>query len=215
MSQLPTKQDLLKVAKQLIVNKEVAKLMDNKTMIRRVIVTDLDIGYHLIKPFKDKFIKETAKYQVDDILWLREPVKVLFNNMVDDNIYDSSNIEYSSNGTLETFFKIPKKYHNKKWFLQCQGVPNGCIKEMARKFYRVTSVRVERLQDISDEDIYNEGIEKYCEIWSDKNDGKKFNSIRWAFQDLWNSTAKKGVNDWDSNPYVFCYSLQEIKYEAN
>lgn len=81
---------------------------------------------------------------------------------------------------------------------------------------RITDVKVERLQDISDGDCLKEGIEEhlkgvqygfssnigYCEQYpfSDPCD---------VFASLIDKVAGKGT--WSSNPYVFCYSFELIE----
>lgn len=75
-------------------------------------------------------------------------------------------------------------------------------KKYARIFLKVTNVRVEKLHDISHDDIYNEGFP------SDfyKKGGQNFRN--W-FVDLWNSTAKDGYK-WEDNPLVFVYEFERI-----
>ncbi len=81
---------------------------------------------------------------------------------------------------------------------------------------RITSVRVERLQDISDEDCMKEGI------WSAENVGLEgrtfwypnlinstFRTPREAYADLIDKVSGKGT--WDKNPYVFVYDFELIK----
>ena len=69
---------------------------------------------------------------------------------------------------------------------------------MARIFLKVTNVRVERLQDITFDDI-----EKYGIKFNLKINGKN------KFKILWNSTAKDGYK-WEDNPYVFVYEFEKI-----
>ena len=71
-------------------------------------------------------------------------------------------------------------------------------KEYARIFLKVTNVRVERLQDITFDDI-----EKYGIKFNLKINGKN------KFKILWNSTAKDGYK-WEDNPYVFIYEFERI-----
>lgn len=81
---------------------------------------------------------------------------------------------------------------------------------------RITDVRVEKLQDISEEDCLKEGIQTFyygdCKFPPDGytfDDGKShFNSLREAFAHLINKVSRKDV--WQENPYVFVYDFELI-----
>ena len=78
-------------------------------------------------------------------------------------------------------------------------------KEAARIWLKVTNVRVERLQEITSEQIYREGVE--VEYPHALNGEEK----RYAFSTLWNSTIKKSDLDrygWDANPYVWVIEFE-------
>lgn len=92
-------------------------------------------------------------------------------------------------------------------------------KEAARIFLKVTNVRVERLQDITEDDAIAEGIEKFLTKYGDylfrhylKN---KFGpSAKHSFQTLWQSiNAKK--HPWESNPWVWVYTFERIEKPEN
>ena len=141
-----------------------------------------------------EFIK--PKYKVGDILYVREPAKV-----VSPPVETCKKLTFkylADNKTTEIFIDDDFDY-SKKWIQRCQGVPNGCLKEMARIFLKVTNVRVERLQDITFDDI-----EKYGIKFNLKINGKN------KFKILWNSTAKDGYK-WEDNPYVFVYEFERIE----
>lgn len=75
---------------------------------------------------------------------------------------------------------------------------------------RITNVRLERLQDISDEDCLREGIYEvpFCEFaWEDN--GKTFKTAREAFASLIDNISGKGT--WAKNPYVFAYTFILVK----
>ncbi len=73
-----------------------------------------------------------------------------------------------------------------------------------RTILEVTDVRVERVQDISEDDAINEGIEKW-EVY----DGS-LTPVR-IFRDLWESiNAKRGFG-WDKNPWVWVVSFKKVK----
>ncbi len=84
---------------------------------------------------------------------------------------------------------------------------------------RITNVRVERLQDISDEDCLAEGIEKVAECEdlyrvavhhkSGKYSYLSGNSPHEAYAALIDRISGKGT--FESNPYVFVYEFELIK----
>ena len=82
---------------------------------------------------------------------------------------------------------------------------------------RITDIKVERLQDISDEDCLKEGIyedsgdDKYppsifYEFEGNEDDG--FDTPREAFAAFIDKVSGKGT--WESNPYVFVYEFKLI-----
>lgn len=83
---------------------------------------------------------------------------------------------------------------------------------------RITDVRVERLQDISDEDCLKEGISPMivgCEYYvftlidTEKGRFLDYKTPREAYASLIDKVSGKGT--WDKNPYVFVYDFELIK----
>lgn len=85
---------------------------------------------------------------------------------------------------------------------------------------RITSVRIERLQDISDEDCLKKGIIKKWHAPACKNyyyvPGVEVKSVKdvhdtpqEAFAHLINKVSRKDV--WKENPYVFVYDFELVK----
>lgn len=79
---------------------------------------------------------------------------------------------------------------------------------------RITDIRVERLQDISEEDCLREGVEKWidCYIVSGimENHGKNnvcFDTPREAFAALIDRISGRGT--WQRNPWVFVYGFRK------
>ena len=224
---------MIENAKQMIVNLEVAKTMDRKTQTRRLIKSDskeklsfselhkmkdnefvlkngepVSIGYGAVNEDGDNGF--LSKYQMDNILWVREPVQITRF----DDIIQQYDYQYVSDGQNIYQADIPKKYkrhNNPKWMKNLYRVPNGCLKTMARHFVKITNVRVERLQDITYEDILAEGCPKITAIGSniDALEFKKRKAKEWWI-DLWNSTAPKGYK-WEDNPYVFVYEFERVE----
>lgn len=80
---------------------------------------------------------------------------------------------------------------------------------------RITDIRIERLQDISDEDCLREGIRYIPEIdryyfeRTDREEGFYFTSPRAAFAELIDRVSGRGT--WDRNPYVVAYEFELLK----
>ena len=81
-------------------------------------------------------------------------------------------------------------------------------KEAARIWLRVTDVRVERLQEITSEQISREGVEvEYPHVLNGEEK-------RYAFSTLWNSTVKKSdINyyGWNANPWVWVIEFEQCE----
>lgn len=77
---------------------------------------------------------------------------------------------------------------------------------------RITGIRIERLQEISDEDCLREGIRyipeinKYYFERTDRDEGFYFNTPREAFAALIDKVSGRGT--WDINPYVVVYEFE-------
>lgn len=81
-------------------------------------------------------------------------------------------------------------------------------KEVARIFLKVTDVRAERLQEITLDQIYKEGVQ--TEYPYQLNGEEKI----YAFRNIWDSTIKKQdlkEYGWDGNPWVFVISFDRME----
>lgn len=84
---------------------------------------------------------------------------------------------------------------------------------------RITNIRVERLQDISEADIMCEGIMKgefmntsemyYYDHWGDVANHITFSNPKLAYQSLIDRICGKGT--WDSNPWVVAYTFELVR----
>lgn len=92
-------------------------------------------------------------------------------------------------------------------------------KEAARIWIKVTDVRVERLQEITDEQAKREGIQ-YDECptgftWKQETDMHNcYTTPIGAMQALWNSTIKKSDLDrygWDASPWVWVIEFERCE----
>ena len=83
--------------------------------------------------------------------------------------------------------------------------------EKVRKI-EITNIKVERLQDISDEDCMREGLIKGMITYGIRLKGGcllAYPTPREAFADLIDAVSGKGT--WESNPWVFAYSFELCK----
>lgn len=79
-------------------------------------------------------------------------------------------------------------------------------KEAARIFLRVTDVRVEKLQSITDEDGKREGV---CGLCYDVKTGEEKYDMTF-FKVLWDGLSAKRGYGWDKNPWVWVYSFERV-----
>ena len=83
-------------------------------------------------------------------------------------------------------------------------------KEAARIWLKVTDVRVERLQEITEEQASAEGADKYIHANGILNEDQTITS----FIGIWNSTIKKSDLDrygWDASPWVWVIEFVKIE----
>lgn len=96
--------------------------------------------------------------------------------------------------------------HYNKMFVRAELMPNKI---------KITDIRIQRLQDISDNDCIAEGIIKYANgVYTYAIDRKKifrsrFGTPRVVYADLIDRINGKGT--WRNNPYVFVYNFKLVK----
>ena len=145
---------------------------------------------------KEDFWKRwNPPYHTDDVLYVRETWSPIYpdkeSNEVCGYIYKEDSLEEYDNR-----YPDGEDYQwGGKWRPSIH-MP----KEAARIWLKVTDVRVERLQEITEEQICREGVEvEYPHVLNGEEK-------RYAFSTLWNSTIKKSDLDrygWDANPWVW------------
>lgn len=179
-----------------------AILEDRKTETRRVVKPQPEKGAH--SPYEcvgGRFafrIGERActnqynpPYHLGDILYVRET----WNRLLGEWIYKADQ---------KPGFKNPGKWR------PSIHMPH----EAARIFLRVTDVRVERLQEIKNEQAQAEGVKGWM-VATDRDWDKNPNYIL-AFRHAWNSTIKPADRDlygWEANPWVWVIEFELISRE--
>lgn len=135
-------------------------------------------------------------YEVGDIVAIAQPYKDIIECMAEYsdiiiNVDGSINREYNAGWTNKMFVRANLMPHH----------------------IRITDVKAERLQDISDEDILKEGVFQLDELFYVSKDigyapEVAFPTAREAFWYLIDSISGKGT--WESNPWVVAYSFELV-----
>lgn len=82
----------------------------------------------------------------------------------------------------------------------------------SRLTLEVTSVRVERVQSISEEDARAEGLTRHAAGWSAGGDGYDTLTARQAYAELWDEiNGEREGCSWDANPWCWCVSFKRVE----
>ena len=129
-------------------------------------------------------------YQVGQVLWVRETFTK-----------DGATIYYKANEHEE---RIAER-RGLKW------KPSIFMpKKYCRLRLKVTDVRVERIQDISEDDAIAEGIQKVENRFCIDSENSTYISAKLAFRFLWGSINKSRGFGWSSNPFVFVIEFEKL-----
>ena len=150
---------------------------------------------------------DLAPYQVGDILYVRETFAVDTEKaciLGNGEPYEPEVIKYRADGSKLRDSVWTPSIHMPKW--------------AARLFLRVTNVRVQQLQNISQTDAAAEGLPREFDeellgfgekVWKFfAPDGSEHGDPRCAFMRLWDSLAKPGTK-FDDNPWVWVYEFEK------
>jgi hypothetical protein len=139
--------------------------------------------------------------QPGDRLWVREAIRLVPNQRPDDGSgYVLS--AYAADGSLTVADAWPWK----RSYLP----PMHCPRGLSRMLLEVTSVRVERVQEISERDAQAEGI---VPRWPDgvpiKHDCSG-DLCRPLYRELWDSLNEARGFGWDVNPWVWVIEFKQV-----
>lgn len=148
-----------------------------------------------------------APYQPGDLLYVRETWQYLYE--LDGNeqaIEDTGKYYYAATDTIpfDTYVDENGVKHDHAPWRPSIHMP----KEAARIWLKVTNVRVERLQDITADDIRSEGLSSIAVHAGNMEIALK------EWKKLWNSTIKKSDLDrygWDANPWVWVIEFERCE----
>lgn len=172
------------------------------------VYNELDLLYHLVKP----------RYKVGEVVAIAQSYMD-----VDNYYYAALRRKTSIHGQIIDELDLVDIHDIIKWkslrddLMNTPGWTNKMFvkADLMPHHIEITGIKVERLQDISDEDCLKEGIiHKYTD-----NDGIKIYHTphtkrgylstdipQQAFEFLINKVSGKGI--WESNPFVFAYEFR-------
>lgn len=176
-----------------------AVLYGRKTMTRRAVIEQVERDAMVYAEGKSKlreciYACEHSPYKVGEIVAIQQAYKDI-PAIVFSSSYDCRKLTDTAGWTNKMFVKAELMPHH----------------------IRITDVKVELLQDISDEDCLREGIIKEYEVYitektiyscpfNEKN--RWYNTPREAFAALIDKVSGRGT--WDSNPLVWVYSFELV-----
>lgn len=153
------------------------------------------------------------KYEVNDILWVRETCLWVMKDHASDLLEGQEKTQwvYRADQHDDNWMDYAREKYNYKW------TPSIFAPfDSARLFYRVTSVSVEKLQDISEIDALNEGLPirtsatpPHDLLFQDPSTLNIYPKATQAFESLWKSI--NGKANWKKNPYVWVYRFERIE----
>ena len=158
---------------------------------------------------KKYYIEKYAPYQPEDILYVRETFQKFPCYRIGE--YPTQGNSDRKPDSWDYVYKTDNWNPDEKW------IPSIHMpKEAARIWLKVTDVRVEKLQDITNEQIIKEGISKdtvvhYLSQFPEKEAWERAAHLI-PFTELWNGTIKKqdiGLYDWDANPWVWVIEFEQ------
>jgi hypothetical protein len=194
-----------------------AILEGRKTVTRRVIKPQPPEGYEWSE--EDRLFVDVCgsrlgllrhcQYERGMALWVRETWRALDDYNGVGNTSTSAEIEYRADSARE-WRDIPGE-KQEEWFYKLTPWVNGRNRFwrpsifMPRWASRITleiaDVKIERIQDISEEDAKAEGIAVWPRTYITK--GRWLSGPVAGFAQLWNSLNEKRGFGWDANPWVW------------
>ena len=181
-----------------------AVLEGRKTMTRRIVPQSVVDNYTY---GTDQTIIETCRFEIGDVVAIAQSYNdVNSGGYPVDSRYDPFRTAYSVGSVKES-----DKGWNNKMFVRADLMPHHI---------KITDIKVERLQDCSDDDILKEGVSQisapiyrhYNGIgytfkgWTERGVECSSDTPKGAFKSLIDKTCGRGT--FESNPYVFAYSFK-------
>lgn len=177
-----------------------AVLEGRKTMTRRIVPQSVIEKYSLMEDFT---IIDDARYNVGEVVAIAQSYK--------DAGYSPDKVFYRSFPSLDMYGKELAS-EQKGWTNKMFVAANLMLHHI-----RITDVKIERLQDISDEDCLKEGIVQMFDAGGTARyrvpcEKHTFAYATYSAKDAYNFLIDKvcGKTAWESNPFVFVYEFELV-----
>jgi len=160
--------------------------------------------------------------QPGDRLWVRETFLQSMCSYQDitgeyESYFDREKVEYAADGAIPRFLRPDRV--SSPWMAKRPSI--HMPRWASRILLEVVSVRVERLQEISDGDAINEGVERLPDAprffhsynFGPGNKSKSHCELtaKDSFRTLWDSINVKRGHPWESNPWVWVVEFKVIE----
>lgn len=153
--------------------------------------------------------------QVGDVLWVKETFWQYGRWVNTDNPKMKRGKEWHALPGQPILFEAVKPVTGLEWSMGYEWRKMSSLflkKEQSRIYLEITDIRVERAQEISEEDACAEGIggDQYDELWEDYSMGNdperfRFTEPSESFQSLWQKI--NGPESWKANPWVWAITF--------
>lgn len=145
-----------------------------------------------------EFKEFKPRYKVGEVVYLKEPYSwISLSSREPVTVYKYDNEDHEDEAGCSF---LTSKWKNKLFMPESE----------ARHFIKITDVRAERLQDISNQDCIKEGIFKHIShakvYWKNGFDGLMYKSPRYAYAALIDLVNGEGT--WNNNPLVWVYDYE-------
>ena len=157
---------------------------------------------------------ESLYGRTGDRLWVRETFMDLAGTGVEHCPTPGSQVQryaYAADAPPGSYRDEARKDYGLKWRPSIH-MPRAA----SRITLEITDVRVERLQNISEDDCWKEGIEQVMHDFSDESQcamakrlGCCIDDAKPLFASLWESI--NGQGSWDANPWVWAVSFKRVE----
>lgn len=153
------------------------------------------------REYEEEFFLRRSRFKVGDIVAVAQSYCAIVDELEDPRNFSCMEHWESRSGDRAKYVEMAmySPGGNNKMFVLAEEMPHQI---------RITGVRVERLQDISDEDCKKEGLE-FRAGWNYHSHRGAFDTPREAFAALIDRISGNGT--WQSNPWVFVYEFELVK----